>query len=104
MIKNNAQYIELEDSVTPASTLLKAMSNPNRLMILCILQDGEKCVGELQKILKISQPALSQHLKKLKNMGIVESRHSKQQVFYKIIDLGAIKIVKTLYDVFCRIK
>ena len=61
---------KLQDSARRASTLLKAMSNEHRLMILCQLLHGEKSVGEMERIIGLSQSALSQHLARLRRDGL----------------------------------
>ena len=63
-----------------ASTLLKAMSNQHRLMILCQLVPGEKCVSELEEIIGLSQSALSQHLARLRRDNLVSTRREAQTI------------------------
>ena len=84
-----------------ACELLKAMANEWRLMILCQLAEGEKTVSELQKLLGLSQSALSQHLAILRREKIVRARKHAQSVTYSLAGDEAIRVMETLHDVFC---
>ena len=70
----------VQDNARRASTLLKAMSNQHRLMILCQLVPGEKCPGELEKVVGLSQSALSQHLARLRRDDLVSTRREAQTI------------------------
>ncbi|MGB1077251.1 MAG: ArsR/SmtB family transcription factor, partial [Bdellovibrionales bacterium] len=72
----------IETRAEEISTFLKAISNKNRLIILCALCKGEKCVGELELVSDLSQSALSQHLAKLRHEGLVETRREAQTIYY----------------------
>lgn len=85
-----------------AAGLLKAMSNESRLLILCYLTErGELSVGELVERVGLSQSALSQHLAKLREEGLVATRRDAQTVFYRICDPKADQLLKLLHDLFC---
>ena len=88
--------------VRPASRLLKAMSNERRLLILCHLMQGEKPVSELEKLIGISQSALSQHLARLRRDELVKTRRSAQQIFYSLSGKEARAIIRTLNKIFDR--
>jgi ArsR family transcriptional regulator, virulence genes transcriptional regulator len=92
---------ELHDMATNACELLKAMSNKWRLMILCQLSEGEKTVGELQRLLGVGQSAVSQHLAILRRENIVDSRKNAQSIYYSLSGDQAIKVMATLHEVFC---
>ncbi len=79
-----------------ASHLLKAMSNMWRLRILCLLSRGEKCVGEIGDILGLSQSALSQHLSRLRQSGLVRGRRQRQQIFYAVTEPALPVVLQTL--------
>jgi DNA-binding transcriptional ArsR family regulator len=81
-----------------ASTLLKAMGNERRLLILCYLAQGEKTVGELERLIGISQSALSQHLARLRRDRLVQTRRSAQNIFYSLLGDESLTILKTLHD------
>jgi len=85
-----------------ATELLKVMSNEWRLLVLCHLTFGEKSVSELEKLLGLSQSALSQHLAVLRRERLVQTRRSAQSVYYSI-DSGEVEaIMGTLYEQFCK--
>ena len=93
---------ELQARAQRATGLLKAMSNPVRLLVLCQLAEGEKSVGELERVVDVSQPALSQHLGVLRNRGLVASRRAGQTVYYSLAGAEAPALLAALYQVFCR--
>lgn len=84
-----------------AAALLKVLSNPSRLLILCHLSQGECHVGRLEELVGLSQPVISQHLARLRNDQIVASRRQGQQVIYSVRDQKARKVLETLYDLYC---
>lgn len=84
-----------------ASELLKALANDKRLMILCLLVEGERSVGDLNASLELSQPALSQHLKVLRDEGLVETRREAQSILYSLVPGPAQRVLQTLHDVYC---
>jgi DNA-binding transcriptional ArsR family regulator len=65
-----------------SAKMLKALGNPYRLQIISLLLQGEKNVSELNQSVKVSQPALSQHLSKLRREGILDARREQRQIFY----------------------
>jgi len=93
---------ELQSRALRATGLLKAMSNPVRLMVLCQLAESEKSVGELERVVDVSQSALSQHLALLRSRGLVTSRRSGQTIFYALAGREAPALLAALYEVFCR--
>jgi DNA-binding transcriptional ArsR family regulator len=84
-----------------AATLLRALANEQRLMILCNLSEGELSVGELNARLPLSQSALSQHLAVLRETGIVTTRREAQIVFYSLSQGPAARVMGTLHDIYC---
>ncbi len=84
-----------------AARLLKAMSNEHRLLILCRLGAGELSAGELLAETPLSQSALSQHLAVLREDGLVATRRAGLNIFYRIADPAALRIIHTLADIFC---
>lgn len=91
----------LEERAEHVAARLELMANPRRLMILCRLADGEASVGELQKVVGISQSALSQHLARLREAGMVATRRESQSIFYRILDPEIRAMMTALYDIFC---
>ena len=85
-----------------AAALLKAMSNECRLLVLCYLaEDGELSVGQLVARVGLSQSALSQHLAKLREEGLVATRKEAQTVYYRVCDPRAGQVLALLHDLFC---
>ena len=84
-----------------ASRFLKALANDNRLVILCSLADGEKNVGELEQILGIRQPTLSQQLARLRSDELVETRRDSRQIYYGLASDEAKQMIELLYKLFC---
>ncbi|SHF73337.1 transcriptional regulator, ArsR family [Modicisalibacter ilicicola DSM 19980] len=82
--------------VSDATNLLKAMANENRLRILCLLDEGELSVSELNARLALSQSALSQHLAILRREGLVATRRSSQTIYYSLQGNEARTVVDTL--------
>lgn len=80
---------------------LKSLANENRLLILCSLLDGEKCVGDINADLDISPSALSQHLAWLREAGMVSSRRQSQTIFYSLADDRVEKTLGLLREMFC---
>ena len=92
---------ELLENAKRASNFLKALANENRLIILCCLAEGEKNVGELEIILGIRQPSLSQQLARLRSDGLVETRRDSKQVYYRLASKEAQQMIGLLYEMFC---
>ncbi len=90
----------VEHKAETAAILLKAISNDKRLLILCALHRGEKNVGELEKLIGLSQSALSQHLARLRRDGIVETRRDAQTVYYSLSNNKVKIILQSLYDIY----
>lgn len=91
----------LEDKVEAVSALLKSISHPLRLKILCLLQDGEKTVGDIQAEVLTTNANISQHLTKLRNQGIVTSRKEANFIYNRIADERVVDLVNTLQELFC---
>jgi ArsR family transcriptional regulator, virulence genes transcriptional regulator len=92
---------DLQTKSEEASELLAVLANRRRLAILCELHKGERQVGELEKVLDLSQSALSQHLAKLREAQVVRTRREAQTIFYSISDARAERLLAALFDMFC---
>lgn len=90
------------DNAKDASDFLKALAHESRLMILCILAEGEKSVTELESILSLRQPTVSQQLARLRMDNLVTTRRDGKTVYYKIGNESVGKIIDAVYDIFCR--
>lgn len=85
-----------------AARLLKALANDHRLLILCMLVDGERSVGEMNERLPLSQSALSQHLARLRADGLVRTRREAQTILYSLADGPVHTIISSLHAIYCR--
>lgn len=84
-----------------AGALLKSLSHPYRLIIVCQLIDKARSVGELAELLKIRDSTVSQHLALLRKDGLVDARRDGQTVWYSIGSQPARQIIETLYGIYC---
>ena len=84
-----------------AAQLLRALANDKRLMLLCLLVDGEHSVGELNAKVELSQSALSQHLAVLREDGLVTTRREAQTIYYALASGPAQRIIETLHGIYC---
>lgn len=91
----------LRESAAAAGQLLKTLANPDRLLLLCQLSQGERNVGELEALLGIVQPTLSQQLAVLRREELVDTRREGKQVYYRISSAQALAVINTLYQLFC---
>ena len=73
-----------------------------RLLILCFLFEGEKSVSEIEKMLKLRQPAVSQQLARLRADGLVETRRNGKNIYYSLARTEVRDVIQVLHDVFCR--
>jgi ArsR family transcriptional regulator, virulence genes transcriptional regulator len=92
---------KMQAQAEQAAELLKALSNPQRLRVMCMLIDGEKTVGEINAEIELSQSALSQHLALLRDGGWVQTRRESQNVYYSVADGPVHRIIQTLHDIYC---
>jgi DNA-binding transcriptional ArsR family regulator len=90
------------DNAKCASDFLKALAHESRLMMLCILAEGEKSVSELEQILELRQPTVSQQLARLRADGLVSTRRDGKAVYYSFASDEARAVIGAIYDVFCR--
>ena len=101
--KEKSNSIPDPEDMGKALQTLNALANKQRLQILCILaQDWEMSVGQLNAQLDLSQSALSQHLKKLKDQGYVQSRKEGLNVYYRIAKADVLQILDLLHELYCK--
>lgn len=93
---------EMAGRADAVAALLKTLSHPVRLVLVCTLVEGEFSVGALEEELGIHQPTLSQQLGVLREAGIVETRRASKQVFYRLAEAKAARLVLALHDIFCE--
>lgn len=92
---------DMHEHAGDAARLLKALSNEKRLMILCLLVDTERSVGEINAQVDLSQSALSQHLAVLREEGLVQTRREAQTIRYSLAEGPAKRIIATLHAIYC---
>lgn len=80
---------------------LKLLANEDRLLLLCQLSQGERCVSELEAQLDIHQPTLSQQLGVLRSEGVVSTRREGKNIFYSVADPALLEILAVLYRLYC---
>ncbi len=93
---------DLAAQAEEAAQLLAAMANPKRLLILCNLLERERSVSELSRIVGLEQSPLSQHLSKLRALGLVKTRRDGQTIFYRLASEAVTRVLATLYEIYCR--
>ncbi len=91
----------MESASEAAAELLKAMANPQRLRVLCLLVEREMSVGEINALVPLSQSALSQHLAVLREKNLVATRREAQTVFYSVADGTVHDVIEVLHRNLC---
>jgi ArsR family transcriptional regulator len=102
---NNTTALDLpamQAAATRACSLLKVLGNRDRLLLLCQMTQGDYCVSELESLLGIGQPTLSQQLGVLRDEGLVRTRREGKQIFYQIDSKEAVAIMGLLYGLYCQ--
>jgi ArsR family transcriptional regulator len=103
-MNNPAQFdpAAMHAAASQACGLLKVLANPDRLLLLCQLTQGPLCVSELENILGIQQPTLSQQLGVLRDEALVTTRREGKQIFYSIASSEAMAVMQVLYQLYCE--
>ena len=100
-IEPSAQLSDMLDNATDAADFLKKLANPNRLMIVCALVEGERSVRALEDTLGIRQPGLSQQLAELREAGMIAGRKQSKSVYYRLADDRIAAFVEMMHGMFC---
>ena len=93
---------KMQQASLQASQLLKSLSHPDRLLLLCQLTQGEYCVSELEHLVGVGQPSLSQQLGILRKDELVSTRRDGKQIYYSIASDDALAVLQLLYQRFCN--
>ncbi len=93
--------VKMRQSMDRATRLLRVLSNPDRLLLMCHLTSKESCVSDLELATAIVQPTLSQQLAVLREEGLVSTRREGKQIFYTLASDDALFLMQTLYSRFC---
>jgi len=94
--------VTMQRNAADAVNLLKGLANESRLMIMCVLAEGEVSVGQLNTRIKLSQSALSQHLAVLREQNLVKTRRESQTIYYRLAETPAMRVIELLHDVYCE--
>jgi DNA-binding transcriptional ArsR family regulator len=87
-----------------ASAFLKALSHEPRLVILCLLVDGERCVTEIEEIVGLRQPSVSQHLARLRAENFVQTRRNGKNIYYSLARPEVRVVIDALHGAFCKLR
>lgn len=91
----------MEAKAEEAARLLSTLANAKRLMALCHLVEGEKSVGDLAELIGLAPSALSQHLARMRDLRLVETRRDGQTIYYRLASAEVTAILETLYRLYC---
>lgn len=91
----------LRQAAGQAVAALKVLANEDRLLLLCQLSQGEMSVSELEEVLGIRQPTLSQQLGVLRGEGVVDTRRDGKRIFYSVADPRLLQVLAVLYELYC---
>lgn len=94
----------LVENAREASEFLKALAHEARLVILCLLVEGEKSVTEIEQLLSLRQPAVSQQLARLRADNLVETRRDGKNVYYSLARSEVREVIEALHGAFCKTK
>ncbi len=92
----------VKSKAAEAASFLKSVANDRRLVVLCELAKAERTVSELETVSGLSQSALSQHLARLRQAGLVRTRRQSRAIHYSLADHGTKRLIDLLYDLYCR--
>lgn len=92
---------QMREAAEDATAMLRTLANEDRLLLLCQLSQGEKSVSELEELLAIHQPTLSQQLGVLRAEGLVSTRREGKRIYYSVADAKVLALLQTLYELYC---
>ena len=92
---------DMQAHAADAAGLMKALGNESRLMVLCMLIEGEQSVSDLNDMIPLSQSALSQQLARLRKQGLVKTRRESQAIYYSLTDGPADRVINLLHEIYC---
>jgi len=102
MVLSEKDQAFLQEGAARAAAMLRAVGNEHRLLVLCLLiEHDELSVGELHRHLPLSQSALSQHLAKMRDEGLITFRREAQTLHYRIGNPDVTRLIGTLKSIFC---
>ncbi len=102
MMISKTELKKMQASADDACKLMKVLSNRDRMMLLCEIAQGEKCVSEMESALDLHQPTLSQQLTVLRKEKIVKTRRDGKQIYYSLSSQVAVAVMSLLYKHYCK--
>jgi ArsR family transcriptional regulator len=102
MTITKSELKKMQASADEACKLMKVLSNSDRMMLLCEIGQGEKCVSELEVALDLHQPTLSQQLTVLRKEKLVKTRREGKQIYYSLASEVAVAVMSSLYKYYCK--
>jgi DNA-binding transcriptional ArsR family regulator len=100
--ENTPELEKMVRKARDASDFLKALAHETRLLLLCYLAERERSVTELESVLSLRQPTVSQQLARLRLDGLVTTRRDGKTIYYSIADEKLHQVIRVIYDIFCR--
>ena len=104
VVVTDDQLQMMKNSSVQAAGLMKALSHPTRLLLVCQLVDGEKSVSNLVDLLDMRQSSVSQQLARLRKEGLVKTRRESQVVYYSVADARIINVITVMCEQFCVVE
>ena len=101
-VEHSPRLEQLMRNARKASDFLKALSHENRLLLLCLLSERERSVGELEAILSMRQSAVSQQLARLRYDDLVKTRRDGKTIYYSLASEDVRQVIGLIYDMFCE--
>ena len=102
MMISKTELKKMQASADDACKLMKVLSNRDRMMLLCEIAQGEKCVSEMESALDLHQPTLSHQLTVLRKEKIVKTRRDGKQIYYSLSSQVAVAVMSLLYKHYCK--
>lgn len=91
----------LKSNAGRAAAFLKALAHEHRLLLLCLLCEGERSVTELETLLGVRQPAVSQQLARLRLDGLVTTRREGKAIYYRLANADVQRVLEVVHDIYC---
>jgi DNA-binding transcriptional ArsR family regulator len=103
MTEPTFDFQALRQAAGRATGLMRVLSNVDRLLLLCHMIEGERCVSDLESLTGIAQPTLSQQLGVLREEGLVYTRREGRQIYYSLNSPEALAVLQVLHQQFCDV-
>lgn len=101
-VEQSPDLREIMRNARKASDFLKALSHESRLLVLCLLAERERSVREIEEILSLCQPTVSQQLARLRYDNLVTTRREGKNIYYSLANDDVREVISVVYDIFCK--